>query len=201
MDTEGENRETGNKMATGTSKSLSAEGDKTQTPADSLPRLSEVWHPAVRDWNIIGSVILTLLILLLIVVILKGLLSSFPLNLFFITFIGFLALISGFFFYTGRRLSDFTAGIFPIRREPDEMAEALKKEISDLKGEPEEIDPLTGYTFGFVTHLKTLRLSTGEVIEIDHLHVGSGFALGLYLLVKAGKNSDIWPLLDKHFRM
>ena len=160
----------------------------------------DVWHPADRDWNIIATAILTLLFLVVAAVFVTGIQSSFPTNLFFLIFSGFLAFVSVFFFYNGRRLSGFRVALLPTNRSPAEMAEKLKQELVERVGGAEEMDAITGHTFGLLSHIKTLRFESGDIVEMNRLHVGAGFALGLYLLVKAREDSEIWHILEKYIR-
>jgi len=149
---------------------------------------SEKWHPAVRDWNICAGSVSAMLILLLAILFNTDVFHNVVLNIFFTSFVFFLAYISGYFLYRKRYLHGFTAGFFSKKHNSRIFIETLENSLPDAI---EKIDgrAITGHSFGLLTHIRTLKLKTGEIISVNEVHISSGFILGLYILIKASNDS------------
>lgn len=170
--------------------------DAAKEPKPRIPAAGK-WHPASRDWNICGLTVLILLLAVITALAITEVLRNFMLIIFFTIFVLFLGVISLHFKITALRLVDFQAAFFPRKKDSKGFPEKLRMGLSEGMGEPEEIESVAGHTFGLLSHVMTLKLTSGEIVELNELRFNSGFTLGLYLLVHAPADSGVWAILDR----
>lgn len=155
------------------------------------------WHPASRDWNICSITILSLLVILGFFLVFMDILRNFMLVAFFGTFLTFLGVISGYFFLQSYKLKNYMAVYLRHKRNAQEFIDMLIVSIPDENdGATEEMKCISGHTFGLLSSAMTMKLKSGEIIEVNKLHISSVGVFGLYLLVKAPLDSDIWSILS-----
>jgi len=165
---------------------------------DTLARsVSPLWHPADRDWRMYGTIVDFLILLTVISLFLTDVLRNIMMIAFFIVFISFLLLVSGYLFYKSIQLKEYQAAYLGHGVNPPDFINTLQDKLSDEFGEPEEVESISGHTFGLLHPIKSMRLTDDEIIDINEVHISnSGIILGMYLLVKAPGDSKLWPVLD-----
>ena len=164
------------------------------------------WHRADRDWKICGSIPLILFFIIGTLLVRLDLHTHGTMMIFFLPFLGFIGLVSGFFFVRAFGMREYGARFIFYRFGADAFIPGFRKGIKERYGqEPENIDPVSGHTFGLLIPRATWRLSSGEVVEVSDLKGpmtsvlygrGSGNSLGIYFLAFAREHSELWAILD-----
>jgi len=176
------------------------DSESVPEPVDSF-RLPSPWHPASRDWLICSILVLSLFIFMSIFMILMDVLKNAVIASFFGVFLGFLALISGYLIMKSFSLSEYQAVYLGHKRNSEDFLKQVTETLSqEFDGEIEKLQPISGHTFGLLSPEKTLKLSSGEILEINEFQATFGFVIGLYLLVKAPSVSKIWTILDPYLK-
>ena len=160
-------------------------------------RMSPAWHDAARDWHICSAITFLLFLMLISLVSIMDVLRNVMLIAFFVIFLGFLVVISGYFHIRAGTLYGYHAAYLPHKRNGIEFAEAFMEMASEkLLTEGKEIECVSGHTFGLLSVVKSLKFPDGEIVEINTFHVTGGMVTGLYLLVKAPWESAVWEVLE-----
>ena len=158
--------------------------------------MSSAWHDAARDWHICSAITFLLFLMLISLVSIMDVLRNVMLIAFFVIFLGFLVAISGYFHIRAGTLYGYHAAYLPYKRNGIEFAEAFMEMASEkMQAEGEEIECVSGHTFGLLSVVKCLKFPDGEIVEINTFHVTGGMVTGLYLLVKAPWESAVWEIL------
>ena len=87
--------------------------------------MSSAWHDAARDWHICSAITFLLFLMLISLVSIMDVLRNVMLIAFFVIFLGFLVVISGYFHIRAGTLHGYHAAYLPHKRNGIEFAEAF----------------------------------------------------------------------------
>lgn len=169
----------------------------TDTPTSIQAHDSILWHDASRDWRAMAGFIIILMILVAIAVWITDVLRNFVLQLFIISFIGFLGIIVLYLFYQASRLKDYSAFYLGHRGDQEELVKHLLQEMESSDIRTQETDSVVGHTFGLLHTITTLKTEEEGILEVCEVHFSnSGVTMGTYLITKSGENSKLRRIVN-----
>lgn len=184
--------------------------DSPQQKEDTINPSSDdpdpAWHNSTRDWEIFSIMPFSFIIIFVILIRHFDLHEQIAAMVFFVPFLVFIGVISGYFFYRTIKMEDYKARFFFYRWKTEKFIEILRQRIiDDMDCEPEDIESISGHTFGLFKPMATWKLSSDQLVEVNEFKgpissviyaAPMSSSLGIYLLVKAPEGSKIWPILN-----